>query len=151
MCASRRRVARRRHRPHEAALRALAAGTKTTFHGYIDDSAVNALAGDARAVILRVKKISASFRSRPPPPERRRSRYAPAARSKQSSRAKTGAFFNDPNDDSLAAAITAFDRSRYTPQILRAHAEAFAPPRFIERLKAIVEEVRAAVIPSKAP
>ena len=55
---------------------------------------------------------------------------------------ETGVFFDDPDDASLAAAISAFDRTRFDPQRLRAHAETFAPPRFIDGLRAIVDAVR---------
>jgi glycosyltransferase involved in cell wall biosynthesis len=55
---------------------------------------------------------------------------------------ETGAFFDAPDDASLAAAIGTFDRARFDPQRLRAHAERFAPPRFIGALQAIVDAVR---------
>jgi glycosyltransferase involved in cell wall biosynthesis len=38
--------------PAEAALKALARGTRTTFHGYLDDAAVNRIVGNARAAIV---------------------------------------------------------------------------------------------------
>jgi hypothetical protein len=55
---------------------------------------------------------------------------------------ETGVFFDARDDASLAAAIRSFDRTRFDPQQLRVHAERFAPPRFIERLRAIVDDVR---------
>jgi glycosyltransferase involved in cell wall biosynthesis len=128
--------------PHETALRTLAAGTRTTFHGYIDDAAVNALAGDARAVILPGEEdfglvpLEAAAAGTPTIALRAGGALETIVEG------QTGTFFDDPSDASLAAAITAFDRTRFAPQTLRAHAETFAPPRFIERLRAIVNEVR---------
>jgi hypothetical protein len=55
----------------------------------------------------------------------------------------TGAFFRSFDAASLADAIRAFDTQRFDPRVLRAHAEAFRPERFIARLRAIVEETRA--------
>jgi len=128
--------------PHAAALRSLAAGTRTTFHGYIDDAAVNALAGDARAVILPGEEdfglvpLEAAAAGTPTIALRAGGALETIVEG------RTGAFFDDPNDESLAAAIATFDRGRFDPPALRAHAEAFAPPRFIERLRTIVEDVR---------
>jgi glycosyltransferase involved in cell wall biosynthesis len=129
--------------PHEAALRALAAGTRTTFHGYLDDAAVNVLAGDARAVILPGEEdfglvpLEAAAAGTPTIALRAGGALETIVEG------RTGAFFDDPSDASLAAAIAVFDRGHFDPQVLRAHAETFAPPRFIERLRAIVDEVRA--------
>ena len=129
--------------PHEGALRALAAGTRTTFHGYLDDAAVNALLGDARAAILPGEEdfglvpLEAAAAGTPAIALRAGGALETIVEG------ETGAFFDDPNDASLAAAIAAFDRTRFDPQRLRAHAERFAPPRFIERLRALVAETRA--------
>ncbi len=129
--------------PHEGALRALAAGTNTTFHGYLDDAAVNALVGDARAVLLPGEEdfglvpLEAAAAGTPTIALRAGGALETIVEG------ETGAFFDDPNDASLAAAIGAFDRSRFDPQRLRAHAETFAPPRFIERLRQLVDTVRA--------
>jgi len=128
--------------PHEAALRALAAGTRTTFHGYLDDAAVNALVGDARAVILPGEEdfglvpLEAAAAGTPTIALRAGGALETIVEG------ETGTFFDAPGDESLAAAIAAFDRSRFDPQRLRAHAEEFAPPRFIEKLRAIVARVR---------
>jgi glycosyltransferase involved in cell wall biosynthesis len=128
--------------PHEAALRALAAGTRTTFHGYLDDAAVNELVGNARAAILPGEEdfglvpLEAAAAGTPAIALR-------AGGALETIReGETGVFFDDPDDASLAAAIVAFDRTRFDPRRLRAHAETFAPPRFIERLRALVEGVR---------
>ena len=129
--------------PHEAALRALAAGTRTTFHGYLSDAAVNALVGDARAVILPGEEdfglvpLEAAAAGTPTIALRAGGALETIVEG------ETGMFFDDPNDASLAAAIAAFDRTRFEPRRLRAHAETFAPPRFIAALRAIVDGVRA--------
>ena len=54
----------------------------------------------------------------------------------------TGAFFERSDPAALAAELRAFDRTRFDPARLRAHAETFAPARFVERLRAIVDESR---------
>jgi glycosyltransferase involved in cell wall biosynthesis len=129
--------------PHESALRALAAGTRTTFHGYLSDAAVNALVGDARAVILPGEEdfglvpLEAAATGTPTIALRAGGALETIVEG------ETGTFFDDPDDASLAAAIAAFDRSRFDPQRLRAHAETFAPPRFIDRLREIVASTRA--------
>ena len=128
--------------PAEGALRALAAGTQTTFHGYVDDTTVNALMGDARAVILPGEEdfglvpLEAAAAGTPTIALR-----AGGAR-ETIVEGTTGAFFDAPDEVALAAAIANFDRTRYAPLQLRAHAEQFAPPRFIAQLRAIVDRVR---------
>ena len=129
--------------PHESALRALAAGTRTTFHGYLSDAAVNALVGDARAVILPGEEdfglvpLEAAAAGTPTIALRAGGALETIVEG------ETGVFFDQPDDASLAAALRAFDRTRFDPQRLRAHAETFAPPRFIDRLREIVASTRA--------
>jgi glycosyltransferase involved in cell wall biosynthesis len=129
--------------PHEAALRALAAGTRTTFHGYLDDAAVNALVGDARAVILPGEEdfglvpLEAAAAGTPTIALRAGGALETIVEG------ETGVFFDAPDDASLATAIAAFERARFDPLRLRAHADRFAPPRFIERLRVLVDAVRA--------
>jgi len=128
--------------PHEERLRALAAGTRTTFHGYLDDAAIDALVGDARAAILPGEEdfglvpLEAAAAGTPTIALRAGGALETIGEG------ETGSFFDDPSDESLAAALLAFDRTRFDPQRLRAHAETFAPPRFIERLRALVDAVR---------
>ena len=55
----------------------------------------------------------------------------------------TGTFFDDPTPESLAEVLRSFDATRYDPQMLRAHAERFAPQTFSQKLRTIVERVRA--------
>jgi glycosyltransferase involved in cell wall biosynthesis len=131
--------------PHEAALRALAAGTRTTFHGYLSDAAVNAIAGDARAVILPGEEdfglvpLEAAAAGTPTIALRAGGALETILEG------ETGAFFDAPNDESLAAAIGTFDRARFDPHRLRAHAERFAPARFIEALRALVAATRTSI------
>ncbi len=128
--------------PHEAALRAIAAGTRTTFHGYLDDAAVSALLGNARAAILPGEEdfglvpLEAAAAGTPT------IALAAGGALETIVAGETGAFFDAPDDASLAAAIAGFDRTRYRAQRLRAHAEAFAPPRFVDALRAIVAATR---------
>jgi glycosyltransferase involved in cell wall biosynthesis len=134
--------------PYEGALRALAAGTDTTFHGYLDDAAVNALLGGARAAILPGEEdfglvpLEAAAAGTPTIALRAGGALETIVEG------ETGAFFDAPDDASLAAAIAAFDRSRFFPRRLRAHAETFAPPRFVARLREIVAAVRAEARPA---
>jgi glycosyltransferase involved in cell wall biosynthesis len=128
--------------PAEAELRALAAGTATTFRGYVDDATVDALVGAARAVILPGEEdfglvpLEAAAAGTPTIALRAGGALETIVEG------ETGAFFDAPDDVALAAALRGFDRSRYAPARLRAHAETFAPPQFIARLRAIVDEVR---------
>ncbi len=129
--------------PAEPALRALAAGTRTTFFGYVDDATVNALVGDARAVIVPGEEdfglvpLEAAAAGTPSIALRAGGALETIVEG------ETGAFFDAPDEVALATAIATFDRARFAPQRLRAHAETFAPPHFIARLRAMVEAVRA--------
>ena len=134
--------------PHERALRTYAKGTRTTFHGYLTDAAVNHLVGDARAAILPGEEdfglvpLEAAAAGTPTIALR-------AGGALETIReGMTGTFFDDPSETSLAATLAAFDRARFDPYTLRAHAETFAPPRFIAALKAIVEETRSSQAPA---
>jgi glycosyltransferase involved in cell wall biosynthesis len=129
--------------PAEAALRELAQGTRTTFHGYADDATVNALVGDARAVILPGEEdfglvpLEAAAAGTPTIALRAGGALETIVEG------RTGLFFDAPDEIALAATIGQFDRAHYFPKTLRAHAETFAPPRFIARLREIVDRVRA--------
>jgi glycosyltransferase involved in cell wall biosynthesis len=129
--------------PAEAELRALAAGTATTFHGYADDATVNRLVGAARAVILPGEEdfglvpLEAAAAGTPTIALRAGGALETIVEG------VTGAFFDAPDDVALAAALGRFDRARFDAQRLRAHAETFAPAQFVVRLRAIVDAVRA--------
>ncbi|MFN2459709.1 MAG: glycosyltransferase [Candidatus Velthaea sp.] len=126
--------------PAESVLRARAAGTATTFHGYLADAELNALIGRARAVILPGEEdfglvpLEAAAAGRPTIALRAGGALETIVEG------ETGAFFDEPSAASLAAALRAFDPARYRRGRLRAHAEEFAPPRFVARLRALVDE-----------
>lgn len=130
--------------PAEAQLRALAKGTTTTMLGHVDDATVNELLGSARAAILPGEEdfglvpLEAAAAGRPT------IAYRSGGALETVVPGQTGEFFDAPTPESLAAALSKFDERRYDPIALRAHAEGFAPDRFIERLRAIVEQTRAA-------
>jgi len=129
--------------PAEAALKAVAAGTQTTFHGYLDDASVNRIVGNARAAILPGEEdfgllpLEAAAAGRPT------IAYARGGALETIVAGETGAFFSDPTPESLAGVLRAFDAAAFHPERLRAHAASFAPPRFIERFRAIVAAQRA--------
>ena len=129
--------------PAESALRSAARGTATTFLGGVPDAQLDALVGDARALIVPGEEdfglvpLEAAAAGRPA------IALARGGALETIVDGVTGTFFADPDDASLADAIERFDATRYDPNVLRAHAEQFAPGRFIARLRAIVDEVRA--------
>ena len=128
--------------PDERRLKALALGTKTTFHGSVDDATRNAIVGDARATILPGEEdfglvpLEAAAAGRPT------IAYRAGGALETIIDGVTGTFFEERAPRALAAAIAAFDPDRYDPRTLRAHAEEFRPERFIARLRAIVAETR---------
>lgn len=128
--------------PAEAALRRQAVGTTTTMLGFVDDARMNALIGDARAAILPGEEdfglvpLEAAACGRPT------IAYRGGGALETVVDGVTGTFFESSNAESLAAALRAFDPARFDATVLRAHAETFAPFRFIERLRAIVARVR---------
>ncbi len=127
--------------PAEARLRERARGTTTTMLGFVEDREINALIGDASAAILPGEEdlglvpIEAAAAGRPT------LAYRGGGARETVIEGVTGAFFNRPTPESLAAALRSFDPRAFDPQVLRAHAQAFSPAGFIERLRAIVERV----------
>lgn len=128
--------------PAEDALRRLAAGTTTTMLGYVSDERVNELLGSARAAILPGEEdyglvpLEAAACGRPAIALRAGGALETVVEH------QTGEFFDEPEPESLAARLRSFDERRYDPQRLREHAQSFAPDRFIERLRAIVQQAR---------
>ena len=126
--------------PDERRLKSLARGTRTTFHGAVDDAARNALLGDARAAILPGEEdfglvpLEAAAAGRPT------IAYAAGGALETIVAGETGAFFQHATADALADALRAFDPARFDPAQLRAHAEEFRPERFVARLRAIVDD-----------
>jgi glycosyltransferase involved in cell wall biosynthesis len=137
--------------PDERRLKALARGTRTTFHGAVNDEARNALVGDARAAILPGEEdfglvpLEAAAAGRPT------IAYAAGGALETIVAGETGAFFREPTADALAAAIRTLDPSRFDPVRLRAHAEEFRPERFVQRLRAIVDETLTARAGTRPP
>jgi len=129
--------------PAERALRELARGTTTEMLGYVADADVNALLGDARAAILPGEEdfglvpVEAAAAGRPT------IAYRGGGALETILEGETGAFFDDATPQSLADALETFDPTLYDPRRLRAHAETFAPARFVARLKEIVATTRA--------
>jgi glycosyltransferase involved in cell wall biosynthesis len=129
--------------PAEGALRELARGTTTTMLGYVDDATLDRTIGAARAAILPGEEdfglvpLEAAAAGRPT------IAYRGGGALETIIDGETGVFFDEPSPESLAAVLRDFDATRFDPQRLRAHAETFGPEQFEQRLKAIVDRVRA--------
>ncbi len=129
--------------PAEHDLRIRARGTTTTMLGYVDDARMNALLGDARAAIVAGEEdfgllpLEAAAAGRPT------IAFRAGGALETIVDGTTGAFFDEPSPESLARALRDFEPAAYDASELRAHAETFAPARFIDRLRAIVDRVRA--------
>jgi glycosyltransferase involved in cell wall biosynthesis len=129
--------------PAEESLRRLAAGTTTTMLGFVSDERVSELLAAARAVILPGEEdyglvpLEAAACGRPT------IAFRAGGALETIVEGETGEFFDRAQPESLAACLRDFDERRYAAERLRAHAEQFSPDRFIERLRAIVEHVRA--------
>lgn len=129
--------------PAEQSLRELARGTSTTMLGFVSDERVNELLGGARAALLPAEEdfgllpLEAAACGRPAIALRAGGALETIVEG------TTGEFFDEATVESLAQALRSFDERRYDPQQLRHHAETFAPERFKEKLRAIVEQVRA--------
>jgi glycosyltransferase involved in cell wall biosynthesis len=129
--------------PAERALKAAAAGTRTEFLGALDDAALRGVMGRARAVIFPGEEdyglvpLEANASGRPV------IAYGAGGALETVEAGVTGEFFDEPNADSLARRIAAFDPSRYDPAALRAHAELFSPERFKRALRAAIDDALA--------
>ena len=127
--------------PAERSLRRASRGTTTSVLGYVSDPQLNDLFGNARAAIVPGEEdfglvpLEAAAAGRPTIAYRRGGALETIVEG------ETGAFFDQPNVESLAEVLRSFDPSRFDPQRLRSHAEKFAPPQFIKRLRSIVERV----------
>ncbi|HEV3091378.1 MAG TPA: glycosyltransferase [Candidatus Cybelea sp.] len=127
--------------PAERDLRRRAEGTTSTMLGYVSDERLNELLGGASAAVLPGEEdfglvpLEAAAAGRPT------IAYRGGGALETIVEGETGAFFDDPSAQSLAGAMRSFDASRFESRRLRAHAEAFGPAQFVERLKNIVERV----------
>ncbi|MBC5815150.1 MAG: glycosyltransferase [Candidatus Eremiobacteraeota bacterium] len=133
--------------PAESELRALAEGSTTTILGYVPDAELNRLLGGATAAILPGSEdfglvpLEANATGRPV------IAYNGGGAKETVVADTTGEFFDNQTPESLAAVLRGFDARKYDTHALREHAEHFSPARFISRLRAIVEQVRAAARP----
>lgn len=129
--------------PAMAQLRERARASTTTLLGFVDDAAISQLMGNAIAAIvpgeedLGLVPIEAAAAGRPT------IAYRGGGARETVIEGETGTFFDRPDAESLAALLRTFDPRPYDPQRMRAHAEAFSPARFIDRLRAIVAATRA--------
>jgi glycosyltransferase involved in cell wall biosynthesis len=127
--------------PAESSLRRLADGTTTTMLGFVSDARLNELVGNARAAVVPGEEdfglvpLEAAATGRPTIAYRRGGALETIIDG------ETGTFFDDATPESLAAALHAFDQSKFDPEKLRLHAERFAPEQFIQKLRTIVERV----------
>ena len=132
---------------HERRWSALARGTTTRLLGYVDDAQLNALLGRARAAILPGEEdfglvpLEAAAAGRPT------IAFRGGGALETIVAGATGEFFDEPMPNRWRRRCGRFEAARYDPARLRAHAETFAPQRFIERLRAIVDRVRAEAAP----
>lgn len=127
--------------PAERQLRERARGTAATLLGFLPDAEVSRLVGDARAVILPGEEdyglvpLEAAASGTPT------IAYAAGGALETVIAGETGEFFAEQTADALAAVLRGFDRPRYDAARLRAHAEAYAPERFRERFRGLVDRV----------
>lgn len=63
---------------------------------------------------------------------------------------ETGVLYDDPSADGLADVLRGFSGDRFEPHMLRAHAEGFAPERFDEAIRSVVEQLARAT-PEERP
>jgi len=130
--------------PMYASLCRRARGTTATMLGFVSDERVNELLGGARAAILPGQEdyglvpLEAAACGRPT------IAFRAGGALETIVEGETGEYFDEHTPQSLAAVLRSFDERRYDVKRLREHAEHFAPSRFIERLRAIVEQTRSA-------
>lgn len=127
--------------PAERSLRRLARGTTTTMLGFVPDVHLNQLLGDARAAIVPGEEDFGLVPLETAAAARPTIAYRGGGALETIVEGETGAFFDEPQAESLAAVLRDFDATRFDAQRLRTHAEKFAPAQFIDRLRAIVERV----------
>jgi glycosyltransferase involved in cell wall biosynthesis len=127
--------------PAEAALRERARGTPATLLGFLPDGDVSRLVGEARALLFPGEEdyglvpLEAAAAGTPT------IAYGAGGALETVIDGETGTFFFEPNAASLAAILRTFDRSRFSPARLRAHAAQYAPERFREGLRTFVDGI----------
>lgn len=116
----------------------LARGTGTSMLGFVSDERLNELLGGARAAVLPGEEdfglvpLEAAACGRPT------LAYGAGGALETVIAGRTGEFFSEQTPEALAALMRTFDPQKYDGSFLRAHAEQFAPDRFISRLRGIV-------------
>jgi glycosyltransferase involved in cell wall biosynthesis len=129
--------------PAEAGLRERARGTPAELLGYVPDTRLDELLGNARAAIVPGEEdfglvpLEAAATGRPT------IAFRGGGALETVLEGTTGIFFDEPVAESLASVLRTFDASRYDAAVLRAHAEKFSPERFVRQLREIVERVYA--------
>ena len=127
--------------PAAAELQRRARGTPAEVIGWVPDSRIAALVAGAKAVIVPGEEdfglvpLEAAACGRPAIALRRGGAVETIVEG------ETGTFFDEQSPQELANALRAFDPSRFDPMRLRRHAEQFAPARFVERLRALVDQI----------
>ena len=128
--------------PHEEALRALATRNANDVSRLPRRATVNALVGNARAAILPGEEDFGLV------PLEAAAAGTPTIALRAGGALETiveGApvhFSTNPTMHRSPRRSRHSIAARYEPAMLRAHAETFAPPRFIERLRALVDQTR---------
>lgn len=133
--------------PAEASLRNLAENGTTTMLGYVGDAELKELMRNARATILPGEEDFGLVPLESAASGRPTIAYRAGGALETIVEYQTGEFFDEQTPESLADILATFDDTRYDPRVLRAHAERFAPERFIENLRAIVARVQNAAPP----
>jgi glycosyltransferase involved in cell wall biosynthesis len=130
--------------PDEKRLRSVAGDSPwIRMTGYVGDAEMNELLGNALAAIVPGEEdfglvpLEAAAAGRPA------IAFRAGGALETIEEGVTGEFFDEPSAQTLAAVLRRFDPRAYDAARLRAHAEKFSPEKFIERLRAIVEETRA--------
>jgi glycosyltransferase involved in cell wall biosynthesis len=127
--------------PAELALRRTARGTRTEFLGALSDSALREVMGNALVAILPGEEDYGLV------PLEANAAGVPAVAFGAGGALETirpgitGEHFDRLEPESLAATLAAFDRRRYDPVELRAHAERFGPEPFKVRFAEIVDRI----------
>ena len=127
--------------PARRALERTAVGSRTEFLGAVDDAALRAIVGRARAVILPGEEdyglvpLEANAAGRPA------IAYGRGGALETIRPGVTGEHFPRPTAASLAGILAHFDPRRYAPEELRRHAERFSPAAFKIRFAAAVDDV----------
>lgn len=129
--------------PQRAALEKMA-GPTISLRGRVPDSDLNALYGQARALVFMPKEdfgiipLEAMAAGRPV------IAFGQGGVLETVIDGKTGLFFDQQSPESLIDAVTRFESMDFNPEAIRAHARTFDVPVFQQRIKAYVANKLAA-------